>query len=264
MTQSEKVLTDSNMVIHGDSTTAESYHRALSGQPCQMLFADPPYCLLVRRNSRGKKRDPKRAKINHEAVKRYENVREYRTFTHAWMQHACTHLTPTGHAVIWTNFLGQQPILDVAKALGLHFHGTYQWAKLGKKGQGNERLARLYEVGLIFGMVPAPPLSPSDPAPPRYMISGYDVEGEAQTWNNHPNHKPYTVLEPLLRHYTQPGDRILDPFSGSGSTAAACVKLNRRVSAIELRPHWAQTSQQRLARCMSQSIPSQSSETPLP
>ena len=240
------VRRDGNAVICGDSTSDASYREALDGEPCHLVFADPPYCLLTRRNKRGQQRGLKRAKINHEAVTRYENLRAYRSFTRAWLSRACSHLSASGHAIVWTNFLGQQPIRDVAQELALHDHGVYQWAKLTRKGQGNEVMARLYEVALIFGRRPAPVLALEDASPPRHLISYYDVEGEAGDWDSHPNHKPFTVLEPLLRYYTRPGDRVLEPFSGSGSTAAACVRLRRQVSAIELRPHWASTSQRRL------------------
>lgn len=242
----EQLQRDGNAIVHGDSTTDAAYASVLGGDRCQLVHADPPYCLLTRRNKRGQRRDPKRAKINHEAVTRYENIRAYRRFTRAWMELACGHLDESGHAIVWTNFLGRGPIQQVAAELGLCFHGEYQWAKLTRKGQGNEIMARLYEVALIFGRHPAAALRPSDRCPPRHMVSGYDVEGEAGDWDNHPNHKPFTVLEPLLRHYTAPGERVLEPFSGSGSTAAACVLLGRRVSAIELRAHWASVSQERL------------------
>ena len=245
------VRRDGHAIVCGDSTLDQAYSAVIESGSCQLVFADPPYCLLTRRNRRGQRRDLKRAKINHEAVTRYENLRAYRGFTRAWFARACKHLDASGHAIVWTNFLGQQPIRDVAQGLGLHEHGVYQWAKLTQKVQGNEVMARLYEVALIFGRQPASEHGLEDTSPPRHMISHYDVEGEAEEWNNHPNHKPFTVLEPLLRYYTRPGQRVLDPFSGSGSTAAACVQLGRRVSAIELRPHWAETSQRRLLASIS-------------
>lgn len=239
-------------ITQGDATTDEAYAAVLGGGRCRLVHADPPYCLLTRRNKRGQLRDPKRAKINHEAVTRYENTRAYAAFTRAWMQRAVARLDAHGHAIVWTNFLGRAPIRRVASDLGLHHHGEYCWAKLTRKGQGNEQLARLYEVAIIFGRDPQPVLGPADPLPPRHMISHYDVEGEAGDWEDHPNHKPFTVLEPLLRHYTRPGERVLEPFSGSGSTAAACVKLERLAAAIELRPHWAALSQRRLVAMLEQ------------
>ena len=86
----------------------------------------------------------------------------------------------------------------------------------------------------------------ADRLPPRHHISGYDDDGEASDWEHHPNHKPFSLLEPLIRAYSRPGDIVLEPFSGSGSTAAATVRLGRRARAIELRAKWAGVSGQRL------------------
>ncbi len=43
----------------------------------------------------------------------------------------------------------------------------------------------------------------------------------------HPSQKPESVFVPLIEMTTVPGDRILDPMAGSGTTGAVCVKLGR-------------------------------------
>jgi len=43
----------------------------------------------------------------------------------------------------------------------------------------------------------------------------------------HPNQLPEVYLERLIRAYTNPGDRILDPFAGSGTTAVVAQALGR-------------------------------------
>lgn len=242
----QRTEVDENIVLQGDSRRPSSYVAVLGDSPVPLLHADPPYCLLVRRNKRGQAREPKKAKVNHAAVSRFADVTAYRDFTRAWLLPAAARLTEDGHAIIWTNLLGRPPIQEVAADAGLVFHGEFQWAKLGRQGNAGEKIARLYELALIFGRQPAPTLGPEDPCPQRFFISGFDVEGEAGRWDHHPNHKPFSLLEPLLRGYSRPGDRVLEPFSGSGSTAAACVQLGRKVSAIELRETWAKVSGARL------------------
>ncbi len=44
----------------------------------------------------------------------------------------------------------------------------------------------------------------------------------------HPTQKPVALLAYLLETHTRPGDRVLDSFAGSGSTAVACVTTGRR------------------------------------
>jgi len=49
----------------------------------------------------------------------------------------------------------------------------------------------------------------------------------------HPTQKPIPLLEELLRIHSNKGDLVLDPFSGSGSTAEACKINDRKFIAFE-------------------------------
>lgn len=235
-----------NTHIQGDATSIKPYSQVLGEKKVKLVFADPPYCLLTRRRKDGRLRDPKKAKIEHEAVRRFENGKEYTLFTLSWMEKAAQYLEKSGHFIVWTNFLGKEPIKKVAIDLGLFFHGEYTWAKWSKGGSGNEKLARAYEVALIFGKEPFRELKDTDSCPPRFCINNYDEEKEGLKWGNHPNHKSFSVIEPLIRFYTAPRDHVLDPFTGSGSTPAACLKLNRSIAGIELRQEWAEMTQLRI------------------
>lgn len=50
----------------------------------------------------------------------------------------------------------------------------------------------------------------------------------------HPCQKPLPVIEWILNKYTKEGDIICDPFSGSGTVAVACHRLNRKYICFEL------------------------------
>lgn len=49
--------------------------------------------------------------------------------------------------------------------------------------------------------------------------------------------KPERLLEIVLRHFSNPGDWVLDSFAGSGTTGAVAHKMRRKWVMIELRPH---------------------------
>jgi site-specific DNA-methyltransferase (adenine-specific) len=45
--------------------------------------------------------------------------------------------------------------------------------------------------------------------------------------SGHPTQKPLLLMEALVRDFTDPGELICDPFSGSGTTGVACRRLGR-------------------------------------
>ena len=52
----------------------------------------------------------------------------------------------------------------------------------------------------------------------------------------HPTQKPLDLLAMLIGQYTHPGELVLDPFAGSGSTLKAAQLTGRRAIGIELDP----------------------------
>lgn len=235
--------------VQGDSRTDEAATRALGGRTAQLLLTDPPYCILERRRKGGDLRDPKDRKIERGPLRRFEDVRSYRRFTEEWLPRAVQRLDRGAPLVIWTNFLGKEPIRAVARGCGYpHLEAEFTWAKRGSEKDGNEILLRVYEVALVLLPAPLPPLPPE--APPRCwsVVAGYDDDGEAAAWGAHPNHKPFGVIEPLVRQFSRPGDLVLDCFAGSGSLPAAALRLGRSAACVELEPEWAERVQRRLAQ----------------
>lgn len=62
----------------------------------------------------------------------------------------------------------------------------------------------------------------------------------------HPNQKPIDVVEYLIRTYTLEGETILDCYSGSGTTAAACLKTGRHYIVGDNDAHYCEVTRQRL------------------
>lgn len=62
----------------------------------------------------------------------------------------------------------------------------------------------------------------------------------------HPTQKPADLIGQIIRDYSKPEDIIMDPFSGSGSTAIACHRLKRRFICIEKDKEYWQASVKRL------------------
>lgn len=69
------------------------------------------------------------------------------------------------------------------------------------------------------------------------------VRGEAK---KHPDQKPVALLKTLLRTSSIPGDKVLDPFAGSGSIFEAAYGLGVHVTGIELSASYAELARMRL------------------
>ncbi len=90
-------------------------------------------------------------------------------------------------------------------------------------------------------------LAKGRPPLPEHAIS--DVRTFEYTGNAlHSTQKPVTALAPVVRAFSLPGDLVLDPFCGSGSTCAAALLIGRRYLGIELDSQYALTAQQRIER----------------
>jgi DNA modification methylase len=83
---------------------------------------------------------------------------------------------------------------------------------------------------------------PYDPATDDYDVPAFDrpIETTKATaiFNMHTywSKKPHDAIREYIRHYTQPGDLVLDPFCGSGGTALAALMEGRKAIAIDRSP----------------------------
>ncbi len=69
---------------------------------------------------------------------------------------------------------------------------------------------------------------------------------------NHAATFPVDLPAWFIKLFTEPGDLVLDPFIGSGTTAVACVRLGRKYIGFEWNPEYVQVARQRLAKELSQ------------
>lgn len=63
--------------------------------------------------------------------------------------------------------------------------------------------------------------------------------------NNHPTVKPIKLMSYLITLFTRPGDWVLDPFGGSGTTGLACKLLDRNHIYIDFTPEYVEIAEER-------------------
>ena len=68
----------------------------------------------------------------------------------------------------------------------------------------------------------------------------------------HPTQMPLNLAARCILFSTSEGDTILDPFNGSGSTGAACIKLGRHFIGIEREAEYVQLARSRWEQIRSQ------------
>ncbi|MBA4062860.1 MAG: site-specific DNA-methyltransferase [Isosphaera sp.] len=72
------------------------------------------------------------------------------------------------------------------------------------------------------------------------------VCGTFRERTGHPCQMPEAVLDRIIRVATNPGDLVVDPFAGSGTTLAVAKKLGRRFLGVELSDEYADGARKRL------------------
>ncbi len=81
------------------------------------------------------------------------------------------------------------------------------------------------------------------------MRSVWELTGPRKSekvFGRHPTQKPLALLERVVLACTQEGDRVLDPFMGSGTTGVAAFRLGRRFIGVENHPVYVEVARSRL------------------
>jgi site-specific DNA-methyltransferase (adenine-specific) len=92
----------------------------------------------------------------------------------------------------------------------------------------------------------------ADPTPGAPLGDVWDigiVAPVARERTGYPTQKPELLMQRLVEALTDPGELVLDPYIGSGTTAAVCARLERRVIAIDSNPEAIDITRRRLNGC---------------
>jgi site-specific DNA-methyltransferase (adenine-specific) len=168
------------------------------------------------------------------------DTRDQRSYTYwctLWLTEAMRVTRPGGVVGVFTDWRQLPTITDALQAAGLVWRGVVAWCKPnGRRTQG--RFANNNEY-LVWGTNGRRPLN----ALP-YALNGHYVMNTPRN-RVHITQKPIELLRALVQ-ITPPDGTVLDPFAGSGSTGVAALAEGRRFVGIEIDPHWAAVTVDRL------------------
>ena len=248
-------------VIVGDCI--ESLAR-LPERSVDLVFADPPYNLQLG----GDLLRPDNSKVDavDDDWDRFASFEEYDRFTRAWLS-ACRRVLKDDGAlwvigsyhnifrvgcavqdlgfwilndVIWRK---SNPMPNFKGTRFTNAHETLIWAT---KSRGARRYAFNYDA---MKMANDEIQMRSDWTLP--LATGDERVRDEAGAKAHPTQKPEALLHRVILASTQPGDIILDPFFGVGTTGAVARRLGRRFVGIERDPGYAALARARIAKVAS-------------
>jgi adenine-specific DNA-methyltransferase len=146
-------------------------------------------------------------------------------------------LKPDSFCVSFYGFTKAEAFLAAWREVGFDLLEHLVWVK---PYASSEKFARRYHEQAYL-------LAKGRPRKPRHRLPSV-LEWRFTGNPLHPAQKPVMAILPLIMAYSEKGDIVLDPFSGSGTTAVAAQELDRRYIGIELDPTYAAKAQERLVR----------------
>ena len=66
----------------------------------------------------------------------------------------------------------------------------------------------------------------------------------------HPTQKPLELFREIIKKHSNPGDLVVDPFLGGGTTALAALEEGRRFAGCDIDPGYVEASKQRIEHLM--------------
>jgi DNA modification methylase len=214
----------SHRVIQGDCLEVL---RTLPDASVDAVVTDPPYGLSLG-NGKDKRRDGRHG-LNRPAYSTYDDTPENIAKVVGPALSLALSLAKRGAA-----FSGPH-VHDLPRfsAMG----GVYSSAACGRHCWGFKNFSPV----LFYGKHPAL----NKGARPTVLKSNAAAEK-----NGHPCPKPLEWMLWLVELCTLPGETVLDPFAGSGTTGVACAMLGRNFIGVELSPEYHAIAERRIAEAV--------------
>ncbi|MCW4113528.1 site-specific DNA-methyltransferase [Aurantimonas sp. MSK8Z-1] len=230
-------------ILKGDCVARMS---ALPDRSVDAIFADPPYNLQLG----GDLTRPDQSKVDavDDDWDRFESFQAYDAFTRAWLLAARRVLKPTGSIWVIGSYHNIFRVGAMMQDLGFWLLNDVVWRKTnpmpnfrGRRFQNaHETLiwaARDQEAkGYTFNYDAMKAANDDLQMRSDWLFpicSGSERLKDADGHKVHPTQKPEALIARILLSSTRPGDVVLDPFFGTGTTGAVAKRLGRRFVGIE-------------------------------
>lgn len=241
-------LLGSHRLAVGDARDPETYRRLLGWKIADMIMTDPPYNVRISGNvsGKGRKKHTDFLMASGEMSKRgfVEFLTNVLTLARDASRDGALHyifadwrmigtLTSVGEA-LFSDLLNIAIWVKSNGGLGSFYRSQHEMVAIFKHGTGrhvnNVELGRMGRYRSNIWQYPG--------------ASGFS-KTRKKDLERHPTVKPVALVADAIRDATKPGDLVLDPFGGSGTTLIAAELTKRRAALIEIEPKYADVTLQR-------------------
>jgi modification methylase len=246
-----------NQILRGD---AVGTMQMLPPASIHCVFADPPYNLQLR----GELRRPDDSLVDavDEDWDRFTDFAAYDAFTRAWLGECRRLLRKDGTIWVIGTYHNIFRIGALLQELGYWILNDVTWRKANPmpnfRGRrftnAHETLiwaARQRDSRYRFNYQAMKALNDDRQMRSDWLIplcTGAERLRNAHGLKLHPTQKPEALLHRVLLASTGPGDIVLDPFVGTGTTAVVAKRLHRHYIGIERHPAYVEAAMGRLLR----------------
>ncbi len=234
--------------------------KKLPSESVDLVFADPPYNLQLD----GELLRPNNTRVDgvDQDWDKFDSFASYDAFSRAWLDSCRRVLKPSGALWVIGSYHNIFRVGAVLQDLGYWILNDVVWRKTNPmpnfRGRrftnAHETLiwaGRNADTRYTFNYESMKALNDdlqmrSDWLMP--ICSGGERLKDATGKKSHPTQKPEALLHRILLASTNPGDVVLDPFFGSGTTGAVAKRLGRRWIGIERDKIYADAALKRIDR----------------
>lgn len=135
--------------------------------------------------------------------------------------------------IVFCEFEQQFYLIDLAKRYGLNNYINLVFRKnfSAQVLKANMRIVGNCEYGLVLFRDKLPKFNNNG----KMIFNCIDWPRENNTEKIHPTQKPVKLLEQLIEIFTDPGEVVIDPVAGSGSTLIAAENTGRKAYGFEIK-----------------------------
>jgi len=244
-----------NQILHGDCI---KILRSLPENSVDLIFADPPYNLQLRNDLYR----PNMTKVDavNDGWDKFGDFAEYDTFTRGWLSASQRVLKETGTLWVIGTYHNIYRVGAIMQDLGFWFLNDIVWIKNNPMPNfRGVRFTNAHETmiwaqkkkGAKYTFNYQSMKALNDDLQMRSdwnlnLVTGKQRIKSKNGLKAHSTQKPEALLYRLIMAASDPGDVVLDPFFGSGTTGAVSKKLGRNWIGIERDKKYIRVAQRRI------------------